>query len=134
MMAIVASLAFTGSTQTTEELFASGNNAYGNRLYDSAVLYYTAALKTGNESAALYFNLGNAWFKSGDLGRTMVNYLKAERLDPSDDDIRHNLEFASQFSTVQMEGVELNPITSFVNAVVGPYRLATWAWARSQRG
>ena len=124
----IALISCSVAGQTTEELFSAGNNAYGNRLYDSAVLYYSAALKTGKESSALYFNLGNAWFKSGDLGRAMVNYLKAERLDPSDDDIRHNLEFARQFSTVQMEGVELNPISSFINAIVGPYRLSAWAW------
>jgi tetratricopeptide (TPR) repeat protein len=128
MLLVLVLMATSGMTQTTEELFASGNIAYGNRLFDSAVIYYNQALKTGKESAPLYFNLGNAWFKTGDLGRAMVNYLKAERLDPSDDDIRHNLEFARQFSTVQMEGVELNPISSFVNAMVGPYRLNTWAW------
>jgi tetratricopeptide (TPR) repeat protein len=128
MILAIAFCANSSLAQTPEELFSAGNTAYGNRLYDSAVLYYTAALETGNESSALYFNLANARFKTGDLGRAMVNYLKAERLDPSDDDIKHNLEFARQFSSVQMEGVELNPISSFVNAIVGPYRLTVWAW------
>lgn len=114
--------------QSTEELVKAGNAAYGNRQYDSAIIHYEAALQTGQESAALYFNLGNARFKSGDLGRAIVNYLRAQRLDPSDDDILHNLDFARQFSTVQMEGVELNPISSFIQAIVGPYRLNTWAW------
>ena len=66
-----------------------------------------------------------------DLGYAILNYMRARRLDPSNEDILHNLEFARRFSRVQMEGVELNPISSFMSMIVNPYRLNILAWVSS---
>ena len=46
-------------------------------------------------------------------------------------DIAANLEFARRFTSVQMEGVELNPVQSLLQSIVNPYRLNTWAWLAS---
>ena len=116
---------------TPADLFARANAAYQSKLYDSALALYGQIEAQGLESASLYFNIGNAYFKNGDLGHAVLNYLRAARLDPGDDDIRSNLTFAHGFTRVQMEGVKLNPISSFVESVVGPYRLDTLAWIAS---
>jgi len=114
----------------TEE-FARANEFYEQKEYDSAVYVYTGIIDQGLESAHLYFNLGNTYFKKGDLGHAILYYLRARRLDPSDEDIVSNLEFAKQFSRVQMEGVQLNPIKSFLASLVGPYHINTLAWVSS---
>jgi len=88
-------------------------------------------LKMGVESAALYYNLGGAYFKFGDLGHAVLNYQRARRLSPGDPDIEHNLEFASQFSNVRMEGVELNPITAFIGAMVRHRSITFLGWLSS---
>lgn len=111
--------------------FAMGNDFYEKRDYSSAIRMYEAVLNDGVESATLYYNLGNAYFKSGDRGRAVLNYLRAKRLDPADEDLNHNLEFALRFAQVQMEGVELNPIRAFFQSLIGPYRLTTLAWFSS---
>lgn len=113
------------------EEFAQANKFYEERDYSSSIRLYESILAQGKESAAVYFNLGNAYFKDGDLGHAVLYYMKAKRLDPGDEDIRHNLEFARRFSSVQMEGVELNPINTFFLNMVDPYRLATLAWLSS---
>lgn len=118
------------SADATEE-FAQANKFYEERDYSSAIRLYQSVLAQGKESAAVFFNLGNAYFKSGDLGHAVLYYMKAKRLSPADDDIRHNLEFARRFSTVQMEGVELNPINTFFVSIVDTYRLTTMAWVSS---
>jgi len=105
--------------------------AYENKQYDQAIALYEGILKDGVESAPLYFNLGDAYFKNGDLGRAVLNFYRARRLDPSDPDINHNLEFAQKFSSVQMEGVELNPVGTFLTGIVDSYRLNTMAWISS---
>src|SRR5262249_54460599 len=56
-------------------------------------------------SVAVYFNLGNAWFKSGQLGRAIAAYRQAERLNPRDPDVRANLQFARN----QAQGPTLVP-------------------------
>ncbi len=111
--------------------FKMANNFYEKKDYDSAIRLYESILSQGQESDAIYFNLGNAYFKKGDLGHAIVNYLKARRLNPGDEDIRHNLEFARRFSRVQMEGVELNPINSFFSSIVDSYRFRFLVWLTS---
>ena len=113
LLAVVLTAASVGTLFAQSDEFAMANKFYESKDYDSAIRLYESVLKQGTESAALRFNLGNAYFKKGDLGRSVLNYLRAKRLDPTDEDIRHNLEFARQFSQVQMVGVELNPVNSF---------------------
>ncbi|MBN1213311.1 MAG: tetratricopeptide repeat protein [candidate division Zixibacteria bacterium] len=111
--------------------FQQANQLFQDKEYAQAISSYQNILDKGTESAPLYFNLGNAYFKDGDLGRAILYYLKAQRLDPSDNDITANLEFARQFTSIQMEGVKLNPISTFFESLVGPYRLNTLAWLSS---
>jgi tetratricopeptide (TPR) repeat protein len=119
------------SAEEPADKFGRANELYEQKEYDSAVQAYTKIINEGTESASLYFNLGNAYFKKGDLGNAILYYLRAKRLDPSDEDIVGNLEFARQFSRVQMEGVQLNPINSFLISLVDPYRIDGLAWASS---
>jgi len=111
--------------------FEEGNSYFADQQFGEAIAAYETVLQQGVESASLYYNLGNAHFKNGDLGRAILNYLRAQRLEPGNPDINHNLEFAQQFSRVQMEGVTLNPINSTMTAIVAPYRLEMMAWVSS---
>jgi len=121
----------TVASPATDSLFSAGNKAFENKNFETAIANYLVILDQDIESAALYYNLGNAYFKSGDIGRAVLNYRRALRLAPSDEDIVNNLEFVRQFSRVQMEGVQLNPINNFMDSLVGSYRLDTLAWVTS---
>lgn len=74
--------------------FFQGNTAYQQGAYESAVRSYRQVLDAGLESGPLYFNLGNAYFKNGQLGRAILSYERAERLLPRDPDVRVNLSYA----------------------------------------
>ena len=124
---LLTSTVFAG----VSEDFAAANKAYQDKEYAVAIEAYERILTEGVESASLYFNLGNAYFKSGDLGHAVLYYMRAQRLAPGDDDIAHNLEFARGFTSVQMEGVRLNPVQSFFESIVAPYRLSLLAWVSS---
>jgi tetratricopeptide (TPR) repeat protein len=76
------------------EAMAATNSLYESGRYLEAALVYEQLIDQGYESGALYYNLGNAYFKQGDLGRTILSYRRAERLYPRDADIRANLEIA----------------------------------------
>jgi tetratricopeptide (TPR) repeat protein len=71
--------------------FDDANRLYEEGQYVEAIGAYAQILKGGRVSAALYFNLGNAHFKAGQLGKAILNYRLAERLAPRDPDIRSNL-------------------------------------------
>ena len=71
--------------------FDDANRLYEEGQYAEAIAAYSQIVQGGRVSAALYFNLGNAHFKAGQMGRAIVNYRLAERLAPRDPDIRSNL-------------------------------------------
>ncbi len=133
LLAALLLVAAAGAVQAADVKaeFEEGNKFYEQRDFESAIRIYESIVHDGAESATLYYNLGNAYFKSGDIGHAVLNYLRAERLDPSDEDIQHNLDFARRLTRVDMEGVELNPISSFLDSVVRPYRLSLLAWVSS---
>ncbi len=130
VLLVIVSFA-AAKAQPSEDLFRQGNELFEAKQYDSAIVVYSAVVNRGLESAPLYFNLGNAYFRDGDLGRAILYYHKARKLDPDDDDIAGNLVFARRFTSVQMEGVKLNPISSLFGSIVEPYQLNTLAWATS---
>ncbi len=65
------------------------------RLYEKAILNFKKIIEQGHiENAKLYYNLANAYFLTGRLGKAILNYRKAEKMDDSDADIQKNLAFA----------------------------------------
>lgn len=72
-----------------------GNHYYQKQQYDKAVQAYNKVLNEGYESAELYYNLGNAFYRKGNLGYAILNYERALKLSPGDEDILHNLALAN---------------------------------------
>ena len=130
-LSLLLGCAASAAADAPSDQFNLGNRHYEQKNYDSAVVVYTQLVNQGLESAPLYFNLGNASFRSGDLGHAVLYYLRAQRLDPTDPDIAANLDFARRYTSVQMEGVALNPVSSLFESIVAPYRLSTLGWAAS---
>lgn len=88
----------TNDTQIVENIQTPsvqlGDSAYAKADYATAIAIYESVIADGNEAASLYYNLGNAYFKSDELAKAIINYERALLLDPSDSDVRFNLEFA----------------------------------------
>ena len=84
----------TARADTPEEIFERGNRAYDAGRYDEAAEAYRTVLRYQIEDPRVEFNLGNAEFRLGNLGRAILHYERARRIDPTDPDIRANLEFA----------------------------------------
>ncbi len=112
--------------------FEQANKLYEQNKFAEAADAYEKILGNGQGSPALYFNLGNALFKSGRLGRAIVNYRLAEQLAPRDPDIRANLRFArnrvegtntppSKWWRRGIERLTLNEWTALMAAVL-------WLW------
>ncbi len=63
------------------------------------------ALARNSESATLYYNLGNAYFRDNQLAKAILNYERAYLLEPGNGDIRHNLRFAQNMTEDRIEHV-----------------------------
>ena len=77
-----------------ETQFDAANKLYAQSKFADAAAAYEQIVTNGTVSAALYFNLGNAHFKAGQLGRAIAAYRQAEELSPRDPDVRANVQFA----------------------------------------
>lgn len=77
-----------------EVAFKQGNEAYANGQFAQAVTAYESARSAGLQHWTLYYNLGNAHFKTGALGKAVANYLRAFRLNPGQRDVIYNLNLA----------------------------------------
>ncbi|MFA5100990.1 MAG: tetratricopeptide repeat protein [Candidatus Omnitrophota bacterium] len=73
--------------------FKEADQFYKDSKYDEAVEAYEKLLRGGSESGNLYYNLGNSYFKKGDLGRAILNYERAKLFIPHDSDLRSNYDF-----------------------------------------
>jgi tetratricopeptide (TPR) repeat protein len=105
---------------TDSSSFDSANNLYYAGKFTDAVAAYENILYSGQKSVALYYNLGNAWFKSGQIGKAIAAYLQAEKISPRDPDIRANLQFARN----QIQGPTLAPARA--QRLLGKLTLNEW--------
>jgi tetratricopeptide (TPR) repeat protein len=96
--------------ETSAAAFDAANRLYEQGKFKEAAAAYEGMLHSGQASAALYFNLGNAFFKESQMGRAIAAYRYAEQISPRDPDLRANLQFAR-------------------NQIQGPTLASTW-WQR----
>lgn len=77
-------------------LLDSANIAYSKGDYKKSVLHYSTILNNGLEAPEVYFNLGNAYYKSNNIAYAILNYERALKLEPDNADINFNLKLANQ--------------------------------------
>lgn len=74
---------------------ALNDSANAQRLYEKAILAYEKIIDQGQiQNAGLYYNLANTYLLKGDIGRAVLNYRRAQKLDAADTNIQKNLSFA----------------------------------------
>jgi tetratricopeptide (TPR) repeat protein len=90
---------------TVAELVIKGNKAYSAGMFSQAITCYQDVLKKGVASSELYYNLGNAYYKSEDLPSAILYYEKAKKLSPNNPDINFNLSVANNKIADKIEEV-----------------------------
>ena len=97
-LALAALLLLAGPAQAgrLDEAWRRGNDAYLHADYAGAIAAYQELRGQGVHTADLYFNLGDAYFRSGSLGPAIWAFEEALVLDPGNDDARFNLAAARQ--------------------------------------
>jgi tetratricopeptide (TPR) repeat protein len=88
-----------------DSLWNTANEAYAQENWDAAIKDYQAIADASVESAALWCNMGSAWYKNGNLGKAVVCYERALKLDPSYEDARYNLELLNSIKLDRIESV-----------------------------
>lgn len=94
-----------GVAASVDELWDQANTAYINASYDQAIAIYDSIAKIGGVGHKLYYNMANAYFKMGQIGKSVLYYNKAHKLAPTDGDITYNLEVANSYVKDKIEQV-----------------------------
>lgn len=89
VLAMFMALPATSNAITKE----NADSAYAREQYQQAIRDYEELLKSG-VNADIYYNLGNAYYRTGNITRAVLNYERASLLSPGDGDIRFNLQLA----------------------------------------
>lgn len=122
----------------TSPIVEKADSAYKNGDYAQAVNLYKSVAEKEGTSAALLFNLGNAYVKSGNPGDAVVYYARAQRLMPRSAEIANNLKYAerivSERNKADLKGKQISvdkDTPSFMGNVIDTikYRIPTNTWA-----
>ncbi|MBP6471481.1 MAG: tetratricopeptide repeat protein [Chloroflexi bacterium] len=92
------------------------NSLAANGRYAEAAQAYQQLIDQGAADSAVYYNLGNAYMRLGNVGQAIVNYQRAARLDPRDPDIQANLAAARAQAIDQFPAETGSPLDNFAVA------------------
>ncbi len=90
--AIIISLVGVGLANA-QDLTSEAKTAYEKDEFDKAISLYEEIAKTQGTSSDLFYNLGNSHYRLGHMGQAILNYERALKLDPNNEDAKANLEF-----------------------------------------
>ena len=76
------------------KLFNEANDLFISKKYKKSIELYEKIIDSGQENSTVFYNLGNAYYRSGDIGHAIWAYKHANKFSPRDKDIIHNLKIA----------------------------------------
>ena len=137
-LVLAAMLASGVPALTQVEFYQEGNRLYQDGNFEDALASYLRLAEAGFESGEVYYNIGNTYFKLGDLARSILYYERARRLRPGDEDVQANLDLARSLTVDAIEPlprfwlfgavewwVDLLPRTLLIAVVAASYLLGT---------
>ena len=110
------------------QAFAQANALYLKGDYAGAAQGYEGILANGYENGQLYFNLGNAYYKTGNIQRAILNYERARKFIPGDDDLQFNLALANLQIVDKIDVIPRLFIYRWIDGLFSLFSLHTLAW------
>ncbi len=107
-------------------LMNKANQAYDKQHYKKAIQLYDSIIKEGWVSPKLYYNLGDAYFRTKNLPSAILYFEKAKKLDPNNSDIKYNLGIANSMIIDKIEKVPHFFLTRWWNYFYNLFNSNTW--------
>jgi len=113
--------------QSVQSLLDSANHHYAEGRYQQAIRLYQNILAQGKEAPGVYYNLGNAYYKTNQLAPAILNYERARLRDPGNEDIQYNLGLARQQVTDRIEKIPEFFLTRWTRQFINLLSSNQWA-------
>jgi len=121
---------FSGAfAQEETMLFEQANQLYRAGEYQKAATTYEQIVKNGYENAPLYYNLGNSYFKMQNIPASILNYERAKKLAPTDEDINYNLRLTNLRVIDKVEPIPRLFFINWWNSFLNIFSTTGWAIA-----
>lgn len=128
ILLFILAFQFVSANESVDATFKKANDLYNKERYEQAVQLFERILTRGNESADLYFNIANCYYKSGKIAPSIYNYEKALLLSPNDNAVQTNLAFAQKMTIDEVKIVPEVGFKQMIKAFTSKLHYETWAW------
>ena len=118
ILIILPVMSFGNKQLMVDDYYAKGK-------YKEAAAGYQQMVNDGYKSAIIYYNLGNAYYKLGDIPAALLYYGKAHKLSPGDEDINFNIRYANLKTTDKVDDVPEFFLTRWGRAFILSCSLST---------
>lgn len=129
LLFLILTLFATNSIAQVETTKAAADQAFVEERYADAIEGYEDILTQEYVSAEVYYNLGNAYFKDGKIAPSILNYERALKLAPKDEDIQFNLKLVNLSVKDRIEEIPQLFFVNWWNAIVSTFSTDGWAWS-----
>ena len=119
--------AYAAENADADNLWVEANELYEQGDWAAAVEAYDKILELGLESARLYYNLGNAYYRQDEMAKAVLYYERALKLDPSFVDARYNLDYVNSLLHDKIETVPEFFVKEWLRAL--SQKMSSNAWA-----
>lgn len=127
VFAMVWALVLQAGT-VVDSLLLKAHEEYVEGRFEEASNLYQSLADSGYVNAKLYYNLGNAYFKSNRVPDAILNYERAYLLDPTDEDIEFNLQYARTFTVDRFETIPTFFLKDWYRSLRSLCSSNGWAW------
>ena len=126
-LSIILILSASPLFASSDTLYNNGIGLYEDGQFEAALESWQGIIDGGFESPDLYYNMGNAAFRSNSIGYAALYYEKALKLDPTHGDAAFNLEFLSRYKSDAFEEVPEFFLRTWISKAVHAMPERTWS-------
>ena len=128
LLPVFLSQALANNSKVADSLVLAANNYYLIKDYTNAVRCYKQVVDMGFEAPALFYNLGNAYYKQDKLAEAILFYEKALLHSPADEDIQQNLSLANTRIVDKIDNIPAFFLKRWFHGLGGILSPDQWAW------
>lgn len=101
---------------------------YRNGEFNKSIEIYEQLISEGYEGTSLYYNLANSYYRVGKLGYAILNYERALKISPSDEDAKHNLAFANLSSVDRIQPLPEFFLFKWWESLLASFTINGWTY------
>ena len=113
----------------SKDMMQKANELYQKNDFKGASEIYQKLVDEDYEGTALYYNLGNSYYRLGKIGYAILNYERALELSPGDNDVQHNLALANTKTVDKIESLPKFFIFQWWESLIAMFNLSGWTYA-----